>query len=390
MSQQAAKIRVFPILLVFLTMGFTDGVGPFVSLAKSQFQLSTFIASLVPFVGLGMFGLLSVPAGLAQDRLGKKTMLLAGLTCSLLGVLNASFGLHSFARFLLTVVLLGIGATILQVAGNPMMREVSEKQYFARNLVAGQFVKSIGSLSAPMIPALAARYYGASWQVVFPIYSVALVATLVMVGLFTPHGSRPQKKASSIRSCLALLGDRSILLMTLAIFFYVGAEISVSAGIPLLLKERFGLDVAAVGLFGTGLFLVALTAGRFSGSFILSWIAPEKFLKITCVVAILGLLTSYSGSRWLAAASFVVIGFGFANIFPLVFSLTIERHPERENEISGLMVSAIVGGAILPLAMGFISDHSSMLIGLLVPIAAILYVTAVSMAESYGTQKSIA
>jgi fucose permease len=110
-------------------------------------------------------------------------MLLIGLTCSLLGVLNASFGLHSFARFLLTVVLLGIGATLLQVAGNPMMREVSEKQFFARNLVAGQFVKSIGSLSAPMIPALAARYYGASWQVVFPIYSVALAATLVLVGL---------------------------------------------------------------------------------------------------------------------------------------------------------------------------------------------------------------
>jgi FHS family L-fucose permease-like MFS transporter len=383
MNQQAAKIRMLPIFLVFLTMGFTDGVGPFVSLAKSQFQLSTFIASLVPFVGLGMFGLLSVPAGLAQDRLGKKTMLLIGLTCSLLGVLNASFGLHSFARFLLTVVLLGIGATLLQVAGNPMMREVSEKQFFARNLVAGQFVKSIGSLSAPLIPALAARYYGASWQVVFPIYSVALAATLILVGLFTPQGSRTQKQSSSIRSCLALLGDRSILLMTLAIFFYVGAEVSISAGIPLLLKERFGLDVAAVGLFGTGLFFVALTAGRFSGSFILSWIAPEKFLKITCIVAILGLLASYSTSSWFAAASFVVIGFGFANIFPLVFSLTIERHPERENEISGLMVSAIVGGAILPLAMGFISDHSSMRIGLLVPIAAILYVTAVSMAESY-------
>jgi len=82
-----------------------------------------------------------------------------GLCVILVGLLNASFGLNSFARFLLTVLLVGAGAAILQVAGNPIMRDVSSPGKYSRNLSLGQFVKAIGSLSGPVIPVVAARYY---------------------------------------------------------------------------------------------------------------------------------------------------------------------------------------------------------------------------------------
>ena len=77
--------------------------------------------------------------------------------------MNASFGLTTFTRFLLTILLLGAGAAILQVAGNPIMRDVSDAGRFARNLTLGQFVKAIGSLSGAVIPVVAARAFGASW-----------------------------------------------------------------------------------------------------------------------------------------------------------------------------------------------------------------------------------
>jgi FHS family L-fucose permease-like MFS transporter len=369
------RLRTFPIFLAFIAMGFADAVGPFVSLAKNEFQLSNTVASMIPFVGFSMFGLLSVPIGVFQDKRGKKFVLLLGLIVALLGLLNASFGLTSFARFLLTVLLVGAGAAILQVAGNPIMRDVSDEGKYARNLSLAQFAKAIGSLSGPMIPVIAAKYYGASWQVIFPIYTAAMIITIVTVVPLHVHEKKDTNKAATLGSCLALLANSYVLAMVAAIFLYVGAEVSVSAGIPLYLKERFDIDINKVGLLGTGLFFTALTIGRFSGGVILNWMAPRRFFIATCALSILGLLGLYVPSQAVAVASFFLVGLAFANIFPLVFAIAVEAMPEHTNELSGLMVTAIVGGAFVPPLMGFVADRSTVQLSFLVPMAAILYIT---------------
>jgi fucose permease len=370
-----------PVFLAFLAMGFGDAVGPFVSLAKTEFQLSNTIATLIPFVGFSMFGLLSVPVGVFQDKRGKKFVLMMGLCVALVGLLNASFGLTSFTRFLLTILLLGAGAAILQVAGNPIMRDVSEAGKFARNLTLGQFVKAIGSLSGPLIPVIAARYFGADWKIIFPIYAVALLITLVAMGALRVQEKQPEHERATLGSCLSLLSNGYVLAMVGAIFLYVGAEVSVSSGIPLFLKERYAIDINSVGLLGTGLFFMALTIGRLFGGLLLNWMNPRKFLLVTCAVSILGLLGLFIPVATVAAVSFFVAGLGFANIFPMVFSIAVDSMPARTNELSGLMVTAIVGGAIIPPIMGFVSDRSSMQLGFLVPLAAIVYITAIALAN---------
>lgn len=369
------KLRTTPVILAFIAMGFADAVGPFVSLAKNEFQLSNTVANLIPFVGFSMFGLLSVPMGIFQDRRGKKTVLMIGLLVTLFGVLNASFGLHSFERFLLTVLLSGCGAAILQVAGNPIMRDVSEPGKYSRNLSLAQFAKAIGSLSGPMIPVLALKYFGADWKVIFPIYAVALAITVVAVAGLKVDEKKSDHAAATLGSCLALLKNPYVLAMVGAIFFYVGAEVSVSASIPLYLKERFDIDINKVGLLGTGLFFTALTIGRFSGGVLMNWMSPRKFFLVTCAVSILGLLGLFLPDQTLAIASFFVVGLGFANIFPLVFSLAVETMPEHTNELSGLMVTAIVGAAFVPPITGFMADRTSVELSFLVPLAAVLYIT---------------
>ncbi len=373
------RLRTLPVFLAFLAMGFADAVGPFVSLAKTEFQLSNTIASLIPFAGFSMFGLLSVPTGVFQDKRGKKFVLMMGLAVALAGLLNASLGLHSFARFLLTVVLVGAGAAILQVAGNPFMRDVSGEGKYARNLTLAQFVKAIGSLSGPLIPVVAARYFAVSWQVIFPIYTVALLITIAAVGALRVNERQSEHKAATLGSCLALLKNGYVLAMVLAIFLYVGAEVSVSAGIPLFLKERFDIDINRVGLLGTGLFFTALTIGRLCGGVVLNWMSPRKFFIVTCAASIAGLLGLFIAHATVAVVSFFLAGLGFANIFPLVFSLAVESMPEHTNELSGLMVTAIVGGAILPPVMGYVSDHSTVQFGFLVPLAAIIYISGVAL-----------
>jgi fucose permease len=369
------KFRTLPVFLAFLAMGFGDAVGPFVSLAKSEFQLSNAVASLIPFAGFSMFGLLSIPVGLLQDKRGKKFVLLLGLAVALVGLLNATFAVTSFAGFLITILLMGAGAAILQVAGNPLMRDVSEQGKYSRNLSLAQFVKAIGSLSGPLIPVVAARWFGASWKVIFPIYAVATLITLLAVsGLSVPE-KRDKDRPATLSSCCKLLGNGYVFAMVMAIFLYVGAEVCVSSGIPLFLKENYQIDVNRLGLLGTGLFFLALTVGRFSGGVMLNWMPARKFFIATSLVSVLALAGLFVPDRTVAVASFFLAGLGFANIFPLAFSLTVEALPQFTNELSGLMVTAIVGGAILPPLMGLIADRSSVLMSFLVPLAAIVYVT---------------
>ena len=368
------KLRTLPVFLAFLAMGFGDAVGPFVSLAKGEFHLSNTVASLIPFVGFSMFGLLSIPMGLLQDKRGKKFILLMGLSVALLGLLNATFGLSSFAAFLVAIVLLDAGAAMLQVAGNPLMRDVSDEGKYSRNLSLAQFVKAIGTLSGPLIPVIALRWFGASWKVIFPIYAVAILITILAISAMRVEEKREKDRPATLRSCLNLMGNGYVFAMVAAIFLYVGAEVCLGSAIPLFLKETYQIDVNRGGLLGTGVFFLALTIGRFSGGTVMNWMSPRKLFILTSFVSILAIAGLFVPDRTVAVASFFVAGLGFANIFPLAFSLTVETLPQFANELSGLMITAIVGGAILPLLMGVISDHSSVQIGFLVPMAAMAYI----------------
>jgi fucose permease len=382
--------KTIPIFLAFLCMGFADAAGPLTGLAKEHFQLTNFVAQLIPFMGFIMFGFLSVPMGLLQDRVGKKRILLLGLAVALGGMVLPITGLTIYAVFL-AILLLGAGASILQVAGNPIMRDVSAAENYSRNLTAGQFVKAIGSLSGSLIPLAAARWWGADFRLLFPIYSVALLVTVILVGITkVPRQGGGAQRPATLASCLSLLRNGYILLMVLGIFIYVGAEQCISSGVPTYLKTQFGIDLKTRGILGSAYFTFCLLAGRFLGSVLLNWISARKLFLVTMAVSILGLLGLLTAaSEAIAIAAIVVVGLGFANVFPLVFSITVDHLPERSNEISGLMVTAIVGGAFVPPLMGLLADHTSVRLGLLVPLACALYLAYVSVASLFRERSSV-
>jgi len=165
-----------------------------------------------------------------------------------------------------------------------------------------------------------------------------------------------------------------VAMMVGAIFLYVGSEVCMSSGIPLYLSSQFGIDVARLGLLGTGVFFTSLMIGRLLGGVILSWVSPKKFFVITVAISCLAILGLYVGTVPVVVGSVILVGFGFANIFPLVFSIAVDAMPEKTNELSGLMITAIVGGAIVPPIMGFVADRTSVSAGFLVPLLALLYV----------------
>jgi fucose permease len=139
------------------------------------------------------------------------------------------------------------------------------------------------------------------------------------------------------------------------------------------LKENFG--ITGFGLWVSwAIFFLPILLGRFVGSMILSKVPAKNFLIATVFVAIIGVLMMFTSSEALTFAGVVLIGLGFANIFPLIFSITIDRMPERSNELSGLMVTAIAGGAIIPPIMGKVADITNVLTSFVVPLICLLYI----------------
>lgn len=370
--------KTFPILLAFLCMGFGDAVGPFVGLAKEQFALSNFEAQLIAFMGFIMFGLLSVPMGIVQDRTSKKRVLMIGLAVALVGLVLPLVGLNTYALFLLTILMLGAGAALLQVAGNPIMRDVSAEGKYSRNLSFGQFIKAIGSLSGSLIPFAAAKWFGASWSVLFPIYAASLLLTLVIIGLTRIDEQKNEKTPASLSSTFSLLSNKFVLSMVLGIFIYVGIEICLSTGVPILLNSRFGIDIKTWGLLGNAFFFIAILTGRFFGSIILNWIKPAAFFRATVVASAVGIALIFVNNQVVTLAGIFITGLGFANIFPLIFSLAVDTLPERSNEISGLMVTAIAGGAFIPPIMGAVADNTSVVMGFAVPLVGLVYLAFLS------------
>ncbi len=365
-----------PIFLAFLVMGFGDVSGPLTSQLQSDFSLSNFQAGLVTFMAFIMFGLLSIPMGLYQDRKGRKHVLLMGLFAALIGMILPIIGNYeSFILILGGLLFLGTGATLLQVAGNPIMRDVSPEGKYSRNLSFGQFVKAIGSLSGSLIPIVAARYWGLDWKLLFPIYGSVMLLVVIILLATRIDEQAVNEKPATLKSCLGLLKNPYVLLMVIGIFLYVGSEVSLSAKLPNYLEAKFDYDIKQKGLIGTLFFFISIMTGRFLGGVILNWLSPKKFLIITSILSIVGIAGLFIAPGQLIAFVFIfVIGLGFANVFPLIFSITVDALPERSNEISGLMVTAIIGGAFVPILVGGVADLFGLMAGFIVPALCMIYI----------------
>ncbi len=377
-------LKSTPIFLAFLVMGFGDVSGPLTSQLQTDFSLNNFQAGLVTFMAFIMFGLLSIPMGLYQDRKGRKHVLLLGLFAALIGMILPILGNYeSFPLILGGLLFLGTGATLLQVAGNPIMRDVSPEGKYSRNLSFGQFVKAIGSLSGSLIPIVAARYWGLDWKILFPIYGGVMLIVVVILLVTKIEEQAIKEKQATLKTCLGLLKNPYVLLMVIGIFLYVGSEVSMSAKLPNFLEAKFDYDIKEKGLFGTLFFFISLMTGRFLGGVILNWLSPKKFLITTSILAIAGIAGLFIVPGQVLAFVFIfIIGLGFANIFPLIFSMTVDKLPERSNEISGLMITAIIGGAFVPILFGGVADLFGLMAGFAVPGLCMVYILVIATRTS--------
>jgi fucose permease len=372
------RLKTLPIFLAFLLMGVADAMGPLSSAVKENFQLSTVMATLMPFFVFIAFAVFSVPGGLLAARVGKKKVLLLGLALNTVAVAVPAFMNPGYGLLLLAIFLLGVGTTFLQVAGNPIMRDVSAAGDYSRNLALAQGIKGVGSsASAYLVTAVTAIGFFAAmgWRGAFPIFFVLMALAFVMVLTLKVEETRAEEPPS-IGGSLSLLGLPVFALAVLGIFLYVGAEVCMGAFLKPTLA-RLGLSADRAALLGPTLFFGALTFGRLVAGSVK--VSPRVFFRISALLGLAGVILLMTGVQALALTGIVLGGLGFANIWPMLFSITVEEKPERASELSGLMCMAISGGAIVPLVMGRLMDAGWNALAFIVPAVCFAYLLLLSL-----------
>ena len=347
-------MALLPILFGFFVMGFVDVVGTATAYVKNDFNLSDKVASFLPSMIFLWFFIVSIPTGIMTSRIGRKNSVLVSLAITAVAMLLPVMFYSKYVIFA-AFALMGIGNTVIQAALPPLMSNVIKPEKLTSSLSLGQFVKALCAAVSPLIAATAAQALG-NWKLIFPIYGgITLVAAIWLAA--TPV-KREEVSASgaTFGGCLSLLGNPFILAMFTGILFVVGVDVGMGYSIPPYLQDVCKLDLNHAAM-GPTVYFVAKTIGSFLGAMILAKVSPMKCFPASALLAIAGTVAMLFLKEATAVLACVfVASLGIANIFGMVFGMAMNRLPQKANEISGLMVMAIAGGAIIPPIMGAVKS----------------------------------
>ena len=346
--------RLVPLMFAFFAMGFVDMVGTATNYVKADFALSDTMANFLPSMVFLWFFFLSVPTSLLMNRIGKKKTVMASLVVTIIAMILPLFA-YNYPIMLVSFCFLGIGNTLMQVSLNPLIGCVVKGDRLASTLTFGQFVKAIASFIAPILASwLAVRFD--NWMLLYPIFGAITIIAACYLGFSKIDEEVSAGKGSSFMDCLKMLGDPAVLLLFLGIVAHVGIDVGINTSAPKIIIERLGLPLSEAAL-ATSVYFFFRTLGCLTGSYILAKWQTSKFFAVSVAMMVLsmaGLFVCKSLAGIYVAIAFV--GYGNSNIFPMIFSKALLSRPDKDNEMSGLMIMGLIGGTIFPLLMGVASD----------------------------------
>ena len=359
------ELTLIPVMLCFFAMGFVDLVGIASNYVKADLHLTDSVANIFPSLVFFWFLIFSVPTGMLMNKLGRKNTVMFSLVITVLSLLLAFYG-KNFAVMLIAFSLLGIGNTLMQTSLNPLVATVLGDDNLASTLTFGQFIKAIASFLAPYLAMWGATQvipsFGYDWRVLFAIYFVVGVLAILMLGI-TPITEDvnpligPQKTfIDQLTDCFRLLGKPIVLLSFFGIMCHVGIDVGTNTTAPKILMERLDMTLNDAA-FATSLYFIFRTIGCLTGSFFLRIFSNRLFFIISILMMMLSMCGLFFGTgAWMLYTAIALVGYGNSNIFSICFAQALTSVPEKQNEVSGLMIMGLFGGTIFPLLMGFSSD----------------------------------
>lgn len=351
---------------------------------KAVFEMNYAQTMLIQFTFFSTYLVMSIPAGRVVAHFGYKPSMVAGLIVAAAGALAfyPAATVPSYPLFLLALFVLASGITLLQVSANPYISLLGEPRGASSRLTLAQALNSLGHTLSPaligplilsvavlgstelaQLPAPARQAYRlAQAQLVQRPYlgiavGLVLLASLVYLFRLPPLTEATEQADPQHHSYAEVLRHRPLRLGVLAVFVYVGAEVTIGSFlISYITSPGIGnLDPGTAAHYVSYYWGAAMT-GRFIGSLLLRRIAPRALLCVFALAAIALLATTIVSLGALAMWSVIAIGFFNSIMFPTLFTLSIEGLGPMTARASSLLVMAIFGGAVIPQLQGFLAD----------------------------------
>ena len=383
------KRNYFIVGLIFLTFFvislITNILGPIIPDIISSFNLSLTLAAFLPFSFFIAYGVMSIPAGILLEKYSEKPVMIGAFMVSLLGALFFSL-FPSYIVALISLFLIGIGIAILQVAINPLLRVAGGEEHFAFNSVMAQLVFGGASFISPYIysylvinlksdnvNSLIINIFkkivpnNLPWVSLYYLFFIVILLMIITIALskFPTVVKKEDEKAGSWDTHKKLFKNKTVILFFLGIFAYVSTEQGVSNWISQFLKTYHGYDPQTVGASVVSSFWGLMTVGCVLGLVLLKIIDSRKVLIIFSLAAMIFLGLAFFGSGEMALFAFPAVGFSASVMWSIIFSLALNSLDSHHGSFSGILCTGIIGGALMPVIIGWLGDLFGLRTGML-------------------------
>lgn len=391
-SQQNHTPALVVLTTLFFMMGFITCMNDIlIPHLKDIFDLTYVQAMLIQFCFFTAYAIMSIPMGYLVGKIGYKNGVISGFVLTAIGCLlfYPAAGSHSYATFLGALFILASGVTLLQVAGNPYVTLLSKPGKESATLTLVQAFNSLGTTIAPQIGAFliladATQTVSKAEQISsVQIPYLGLAGLLIILAVFVKMIRLPDaRKIAEEESEHNHDGKHSVwqyrhlVFGAAGIFCYVGAEVSIGSLLVSVLGYLKGLDHASAAKY-LSFYWGGAMVGRFLGSAIMAKIAPNRYLAFnaTAAVALLGVaMLAGKASADIAMWALLAIGFFNSIMFPTIFSLATKGLGRFTSSASGVLCTAIVGGAVVPVVQGWAADTYGLMISFVVSAICYIYI----------------
>lgn len=384
------------IMLTFFVISFlTNIIGALNPAFIHDFDLSLTLAAVLPFAFFIAYGLVSIPTGILLEKYHEKRIMIFGFVVSFIGSLLLAIW-PNYLTAILSLFLIGSGMAMLQVVINPLLRTAGGEKNYAFTSVLAQLIFGAASFLSPRVFSYFndhlghpndsgfLSYFGRIVPQNMPwisLYWIFGVIAIVMIGIiyfskFPTVELNDDEKAGTMRVHLLLLKRPVVLLFFLGIFCYVGTEQGLNNNISLFLQRFHGVDPnTANDVLGN--FWGYMTVGNIAGLFLLKIMDSRRILIIFSALAILFLAIGLFSTGSIVLYAFPMVGFFASVMYPIIFSLALNSLDEHHGSFAGILVTAIIGGAVIPLLIGAISDAIGLQLGMCLLFLTILYILSI-------------
>jgi len=391
-------ILVALILLAFFVISFlTNILGALNPSVSSSYGLSETMAGFLPFSFFIAYGVMSIPAGFMTEKYGEKRMMIIGFMLALAASL-LFVGMPSFGVFLFSLFTIGTGMAILQVVINPLLRESGGKENYAFTSVMGQLIFGAASFVSPLVYSWLVTNIGnkentnpiinflsgvtsetMSWTSIYWIFAFLSLILIVLTFLikFPKVALDENEKVGTKESYLSLFKNKTVQFFFFGLFAYVGVEQGISYWMSKFLQTYHGYDYQTSGAMAVANFWGLMTIGGIVGLILLKFLDSKLILKLFTSLAMLSLTLALFGPAETSLYGFQSCGFLLSVMYPIIFSLALNSIDKHHGAFAGILVSGIMGGAVVQLLIGFISDLTSLKVGMLLNYVLLAYILCI-------------